>query len=376
MITGVRTHQTIDPRNIQLLVQTFWKHIWTQHSSENWNCHNPILCNQATRECLQMIPLTKKIMGKMASMVCFLPLQRVPALCLLGQEIREQVILHNSSKFRFVWKCSHFTKFQTSFVIAVAVATVQLVDTDTYISSLRSISQRLVAHTTSEALDMIVQTKGFNYHGSSKTQFLWTVWAELFPTDCHDLFSMAGGWGRGLGVGGSPRGSQTVFWLWSMTVAVIRWQSLRQSIWFSTELFGIQRSRRYHTVRSISLLFRDGRVISPAIGQSLWMHRFDWSSMDRMTFIVGLPPSLRLLHHPMGVWIVLLWPVWSAGAKVTATGPGFWHRIGMIHFLCRLWLCLSFGLFLQWGGFSIHGQHVLSGPSLLVLVWIGRPQLS
>lgn len=119
MITGVRTHHTIDPRNIQLLVQTFWKHIWTQHSSENWNCHNPILCNQATRECLQMIPLTKKIMGKMASMVCFLPLQRVPALCLLGQGIREQVTLHNSSKFRFVWKCSHFTKFQTSWKIQI-----------------------------------------------------------------------------------------------------------------------------------------------------------------------------------------------------------------------------------------------------------------
>lgn len=56
-----------------------------------------------------------------------------------------------------------------TFIIAVAVATVQLVDTDTYISPLRSVSQRLVAHTTSEALDMIIQTKGFNYHGSSKT---------------------------------------------------------------------------------------------------------------------------------------------------------------------------------------------------------------
>lgn len=90
-----------------------------EHNTENWNCHNPILCNQATRECLQMIPLTKKIMGKMASMVCFHPLQRVPALCLLGQGIREQVILHNSSKFRFVWKCSHFTKFQTSWKIQI-----------------------------------------------------------------------------------------------------------------------------------------------------------------------------------------------------------------------------------------------------------------
>lgn len=61
----------------------------------------------------------KKIMGKMASMVCFHPLQRVPALCLLGQGIREQVILHNSSKFRFMWKCSHFTKFQTSWKIQI-----------------------------------------------------------------------------------------------------------------------------------------------------------------------------------------------------------------------------------------------------------------
>ena len=99
--------------------------------------------------------------------------------------------------------------------------------------------------------------------------------------------------------------------------------------------------------------------------------------MNRMAFVVSPPPPLCLLHHPVGVRVVLLAPVRTtvAGTIFTAPCSWFWHRgVGMIHLLGCLWLCLCFRFFLQRCGFTIHGQHVFSGPPLPVFVWIWGPQ--
>ena len=71
-----------------------------------------------------------------------------------------------------------------TFIVTIAVWTVEFVDSDADVGPLVAAAQWGVTHTAPEALHVIVQTQGLNYHSSAKT---WNIsrYRNSRPTNSH-----------------------------------------------------------------------------------------------------------------------------------------------------------------------------------------------